>query len=233
MSRLPTEAERLLVVAPADFVAERNHLADELRGAGRSDEAAAVGELRKPSPVVLAVNRAARARPKAAEAASVAAVELRKAQVGDDPEALKSALDELQQSLELLAEVAISHVAPPDRRAGDAMRRRVYDLLRSAVADDEARQALVRGVLTTEVEATGFTAFAGVAPTRRTRDVRRASGTRAKDDMKRERRRALRGELARAEEDLAAAERSVREAEKIRTKAEKEVASIRARLERL
>ena len=74
----PAEVEKLLAVRPDEFVHERQRLARELRDAGRSDEAATVAQLRKPSPVVLAVNRAARARPKAARAAADAALRVRR-----------------------------------------------------------------------------------------------------------------------------------------------------------
>ena len=230
MSDLPQEAERLLVVAPEEFVAERKRLTNELRDAGRSEEAAAVAQLRKPPPPVLAVNRAARARPKSAEAASDAALRLRSAQVGEDPEAFKSAFTELQGALELLAEVALSHV-----RSSDEMRRRVYDLLRSAVAVDGAREALTRGALTTEIETAGFDAFAGVVTGRAPRKRERTSPSRSRsaDRKRRERERALRDELDLAEGRLREAETSVRAAESLRARAEREVAAIRRKLERL
>ena len=68
MVELVPEAERLLAAAPDRFVAERKALAKKLRDEGRGEEAAAVEALRKPSAVVLAVNRSARDRPKAGRA---------------------------------------------------------------------------------------------------------------------------------------------------------------------
>lgn len=235
MSDLPAEAEKLLAVTPDEFVIERQRLARKLRDAGRSDEAAAVARIRKPPPVVLAVNRAARARPKAARGAAGAALRVKKTQVGGDPDAFKGALDDLEDSLELLADVAIAHVAPSGKRPSEAIRRRVRDLLRNAVADDEAREALARGVLSTETETSGFAPFAGMVPTpaRPRRSEATKSRTRPQNEKRREREKALRDELARAEQHLDEAERSVEEAEHNRTKAERVVASIQAKLERL
>jgi hypothetical protein len=231
---LPAEAEKLLAVAPDDFVAERQRLARKLREAGRSDDAATVARLRKPPPVVLAVNRAARARPKAAQRAAEAAVRVKKAQVGGNPEAFKSALGDLEESLELLAEVAVTHVGRGGQGTSDSMRRRVRDLLRNAVADDEARDALARGVLSAETETTGFASFAGMAlpPLPRKRGEASQSRTGAQEKKRREREQTLRDELKRAEQHLEKAERSVQDAERKRTEAERVVASIRAKLER-
>ena len=56
------------------------------------------------------------------------------------------------------------------------MRRRVRDLLRSAVADDDARDALARGALTEELEAVGFSSFAGIAPAPSKKRTEKSSG---------------------------------------------------------
>ena len=144
---LPAEAERLLSVAPDDFVAERKRLVGELRAAGRAEEAAVVASLRKPPPVVLAVNRAVRARPKIAKAAATAAGRVKKAQLNGDLGAYQSALVELEESLALLLDVALAHVAPAGKEPSEAIRHRIRDLLRNAVADDEACEQLARGVL--------------------------------------------------------------------------------------
>ena len=230
----PAEVEKLLAVRPDEFVDERQRLARELRDAGRSDDAATVAQLRKPSPVVLAVNRAARARPKAARAAADAALRVKKTQVGGDPAVFRETLAELEDSLKLLADVALAHVAPSGKRPTEAMRRRVRDLLRNAAADDQTREALARGVLIEETETAGFAPLAGMvkAPARGKRSAP-TSRTKPQDEKRRERERALRDELGRAEQDLDEATRSARAAERRRKSAEQAVASIRARLERL
>lgn len=234
MSELPEEARELLAVAPAAFVGERERRAKALRGAGRAEDARAVAAFRKPPPTVLAVNRAARDRPKAAEEASRAAARLVEAQVGNDAEAFAKASEELRSALDLLAEVAVAHVAAPGKRPSEAMRRRVHDLLRAAVANDDSREALRKGILTEEIEATGFDAFAGMTPApAKRRSSTSASREKQEAAKRRKRERELRDELARATKRLEEAERATRRAEDSRAKAERDIASIRAKLDRL
>ncbi len=112
---LPEEAEKLLAVPPDEFVSRRAGLVRELRDAGRAEDAATVAGLRKPTVVVFAVNRAARARPKAARSAADAALRVKETQLGNEPDAFKRALGELDDALDLLAQVAIAHVAPSEK----------------------------------------------------------------------------------------------------------------------
>lgn len=239
MSDLPPEADKLLAVAPDEFVERRKRLAGELRDAGRTDEAEIVAGLRKPSAVVFAVNRAARDRPKAASSAVEAADRVAKAQVGGDAEAFERAVAELAQSLDLLAEVAAAHVSPGGKSPSDAMRRRVRDLLRGAVADDATRDELRRGALREEVEAPGFSPYAGLAPKPAKRTRASAAPSKAEQreaervSKRRQRPEALQDELEAAERRLEEAEKSVRAAERERTSAEREVDALRRRLARL
>ncbi len=234
---LPPESEKLLAVSSDEFVEERKQLVKQLRDEGRSEEAAAVAELRKPSAVVLAVNRAARDRPKPAEAAAKAAEKVEKAQGRGDLDAFRAAMGELDDALDLLGEVAVAHVNPSGK-ATDAMRRRVHDLLRRAVATKETRAALQRGVLLEEQEAAGFAAIPGLSGKPKTKTPERttsAKGARAEREAEKrlERERALRAELADAQEALDAAAKAVREAERERAKAERAVASVQTKLDRL
>ena len=236
MTELPPDAEKLLAVAPDRFVAERKALAKKLREDGRGEDAAAVEALRKPTAVVLAVNRAARDRPKAAKAAADAAERVGKAQLGGgDPEAFRKAAADLDDALDLLANVAVAHVAPSGKSATEAMRRRVRDLLRSAVADEEAREALARGALTEELDAPGFSPFAGMPVPAAPRKRAAAAGptpAERRAEEKRARVEALRAELAEAEEALDAATKAARDAERDRARAESRVASLQKKLER-
>lgn len=229
MSDLPREAERLLAIAPDEFVAERKALAKKLRDDGRAEEAAAVEALRKPTAVVFAVNRAARDRSKAAQAAAGAASRVKESQLGGDADSFRAALGDLDDALDMLADVAVAHVAPSGKSASEAMRRRVRDLLRSAVADDDARNALARGALTEELDAPGFSPFAGmpVPKTSRKRGPTRAEQREAEKDARAE---ALREELRLAEEKLAAATTAAREAERERARAAKDVEALRKKL---
>jgi hypothetical protein len=235
MADVPQEAEKLFAVAPDRFVAERNALAKKLRDEGRADDAAAVAELRKPSAVVFAVNRAARDRPKAAQGAAEAALGVRDAQVGGDAEAFGKALADLDSSLDLLAEVAVANLAPSGKQPSEAMRRRLRELLRSAVADDHAREALARGALAEELEAPGFSPYAGipVQPKPRGRKAEPAAPSRAEREeaRRREKVEALRAELADAEDELRAATAAARSAERERDRAEKAVARRRNKID--
>jgi hypothetical protein len=235
VTELLPEAEKLLAVAPDRFVTERKALAKKLRDDGRAEDAAAVEGLRKPTAVVFAVNRAARDRPKAAKSAADAAARVGKAQLGGgDPEAFRKAAADLDDALDLLADVAVAHVAPSGKSATEAMRRRVRDLLRSAVADEDARAALARGALTEELDAPGFSPFAGM-PVPEAPSKRKAAGptpAERRAEEKRARVEALEAELAEAREVLDAATKAARDAERERTRAESRVASLEKKLDR-
>jgi hypothetical protein len=236
VSELPPESEKLLAVAPSEFVAARQRLVEELRKAGKPAEANAVAGMRKPSAVVLAVNRAARDRPKAAQAAAEAAKRLAKEQAGGDPERFRAVSRELDRALDMLSDVGVAHVSPGGKKPSDAMRKRVHDLLRRAVAREETRAALERGALLEEQEATGFSPFEGMATKPKSRKGAAAPpSARAKrrEEEQRKRAKALREELARAEDALAGAEQAVRGAERERAKAERAVAAARSKLDRV
>jgi hypothetical protein len=241
VSGLPEEGERLLAVAPAEFVAERGRVARELRDAGRLEDAEAVAALRKPSLVVLAVNRAARDRPQVARDAAAAAEQVLATQLAGDADAYRAATRDLERALELLADVALAHAAPSGKTATEATARRVRDLLRAAASDPEGRPALARGALLEELEAAGFAALAGAVPAPAARKPRRRSGevtgeTAAKKrerDRKRARAQELRGELAEAEAALREAERSLKRATQEHERAAKKADRLREALERM
>ncbi len=235
MPELLPEAERLFAIAPERFVDERTALAKKLREDGRAEDAAAVEALRKPTAVVFAVNRAARDRPKPARAAAEAAQRVKATQLGGDPDEFQQALRDLDDALGLLADVAVAQLSPPGKKAAnDAMRRRVRVLLRSAAADDDAREALARGALTEELDAPGFSPFAGMAATAAAKPKRPAKKgpTRAeqREAEKQARAEALREELKEAEKELDAATKAARDAERARGRAEAKVESLRKKL---
>jgi hypothetical protein len=184
--------------------------------------------------VVFAANRAARDRPKAARAAADAAVAVREAQVGGDANAYAKAVADLDDSLDMLAQVALAHLAKEGTAPTDAMRRRLRDLLRNAAAEDEAREDLARGVLTGEVEVTGFAAYAGVAvtpkPKGRATATKGPSRAEQAQESRRERVKELRAELAAAERELREATAAARAAERDRVRAETAAASLRKKL---
>jgi hypothetical protein len=221
-------------VAPEEFVSERNRVARELKDAGRDDDARAVGELKKPSAVVLAVNRAARDRSRAARDAVDAAERVRKAQLAGKPEEFERASNELEKALGLLAEVAVARLSR-GKPATESRRRRVNALLRAAMGGEESREALVRGALVEELEASGFSSFAGLAVPqgRRGRSTGRTKQPSRGDERRRARRKQLEEDLAQAQHELAAAERRADDATRERDRAAKAVSALQAKLNRL
>jgi hypothetical protein len=227
MEELPKEALGLLSAAPDAFVQERTRLAKELRDGGRREEAALVAGFRKPAAVVLAANRAARSRPNVAKEAARAAKSM-KSRLGTDAEA-RQAVD---TNLALLEEVALTFLAKEGKSPTDAVRRRLQDLLRNAMADDAARDALARGVLADEPEAAGFGVYAGAKLGRRaTRSGKAEAEKGAEREQHRERERVLREELESAERRLREAEDAERAAARGRARAERAVESARSKLE--
>jgi hypothetical protein len=231
---LPPEGERLLAVAPEEFVTERKRVAQELKDGDRAEDARAVAELKKPSAVVLAVNRAARDRSAAARDAVKAAERVAKTQLAGKPQEFERAKAELERAVGLLADVAVAQLSR-GKSASEAMRRRVNELLRAALAREDSRKALARGVLVEELEASGFSPFEGVSAPRR--GGASARGRSAKPSRSDEKRRAnekqLRAELADAEDALRRAERRLDDAQRERDRAAKAVGTVRSKLAKL
>jgi hypothetical protein len=226
VTALPKESEHLLAVAPDDFVDERKKIVATLRDAGRRDDAKAVAEIKKPSQIVLAVNRAARDRPEAAKRASKAAERLGKTQLAGKPDEYRALVVEMEEGSGLLSEVAVANLSKGSK-ASDAMRRRVADHIRGALSTKESRQLLARGSLTEEVEATGFDAFAGLTIPRARRSAK-AKSSGGIDQAERARERALRTQISEAERALDEAERLVREVSRARDEAAGRLAELRA-----
>ena len=211
-------------MSPDKFVAERKRLAGELREGGREEDARAVAETKKPPSVVLAVNRAARDRPQAAKDAASAARRIGSAQLSGEQEEYRAALKEMEQASMLLTDVALANLSR-ERTASAAMRRRVVDLVRGALASEDTRQRLVRGALTDEVETAGFEAFAGLSMPASSRRQTRQKSVRDSDEDRRARDE-LRKEIAGTRRSLDDAERRLREATLERDKLATQLASL-------
>jgi hypothetical protein len=203
---IPAEAEKLLAVPPEGFVDARKDLVTQLRDEGRRKEAQAVSKIKKPSPVVLAVNRAARDRPQAAKDAAKAAERLARTQLAGKPDAYRALVAEMEQASGLLTEVALANVSRSGKPS-DAVRRRIVDHIRGALSTEETRALLERGVLVEEIEPAGFDAFVGVpvpktrsgsAAAARKRDAEREE--RAREKERKQAASALRKQLAEAEQ---------------------------------
>jgi hypothetical protein len=227
---LPPEAGALLSVTPGDFVAERKRLARTLRDDGRGADAEAVSALRKPTAVVLAVNRAVRELPDVARDAVAAVDRVRRTQVAGVPDEYQSALGELERALADLAVVANRELAG-EGAPSETMRRRVNELLRAAATDTAANEAFVAGALTHELDPAGFSPFEGV------RLPPRAARSRAGEQPRPRERRSdriskLKKQLAESRATLRAAERDLSAATRRRDRAARAVRTAEAALAR-
>ncbi len=227
MAEVPKDIEKLLAVAPEDFVEERKRLARKLRDEGRGDDARAVAATAKPSVVVLAVNRAARDRPQAAKDAARAAERLSRAQLSGKPDEYRELLGEMEQASALLAEVAVANLSR-GKTATEAMRRRVADHIRGVLANETLRRLLVRGALRDEADAPGFEAFAGLPRPKQSRQRATAKPPRDKERQRRALEK-LEDEIAAARKALDDAERRVRDVTRERDGLAKKLEALEAK----
>ena len=217
---------RLYGLPQNEFVSARNALAKELRGAGEREEADAVAALEKPSALAWAVNQLRRAQPEAVERLLAVADELRKAQAASQGDRVRELADEQQGLVRGLVRAAgrLDVSAATLDKVGAA--------LVNASSDPDSREALEQGRLVREPEPVGFGAFAGTP-------VKAPKGKAKADRTKEERRKeaaaekARRAGIAEAREELEAAERAVRQAEKGLDAARRDAEDARTRLEQL
>ena len=206
-----------LYSAPLDeFIARRTALAKQLKGEGRTDEAAEVGGARKPSVPLWTVNQLARRNKPAVEKLLDASDALRKALGKGDQDAFGAAQKAQTDALRKLRDAARGLLG----KATDAVLERVVSTLRTASVDDELRERLGAGRLTEEPEASGFDALAGLSfappgarkPTEKpTRD----------DDGRADRVKRATKALQEAKAEARAREREARDAERAAEKARK------------
>jgi hypothetical protein len=157
-----------------EFTPARDALAKELKAAGRKDEAAEVKSLRKPSVAAWALNRVAREHPDAIEGLRAAGAVLREAQgeaMAGDAAHLRDASRALAEEVDRVAGLGADVLRAAGRPASAAQQEKIVATLRTAAVDDEAGDALCRGVLVEELESTGFSllgagAGASAAPSR-------------------------------------------------------------------
>ncbi len=151
-----------------EFTPARDALANELKAAGRKDEAAAVKRLRKPSLAAWALNRVGRDHPDAVQQLREAGADLRAAQeaaLAGDAGGLRDAGRTLAEEIDRVAALAAEELAAAGRPVSGAQQEKFVSTLRTAAIDDEAGEVLSRGVLVDELEPTGFSLLgSGPAP---------------------------------------------------------------------
>jgi hypothetical protein len=236
-----SELDDLFARPLAEFTAARNELARRLRKAGQEDTAARVQALKKPSVPVWAVNQVARRHADEVRELVDAGSRLRKAQQaafrGGGTDAVREATAAERSAARTLTRLAHELLAAEGRPATRAVTDRIGALLRAAANDPEAAEILAAGRLTEEVEATGFGAVAGIAPSRPARVKPRPKADRERQQRE-QRRKRLEAQVERfrraAEEAKAKAERAEAAAAKAQAEAEnarEAVAAAEAELE--
>ena len=142
-----------------EFTPARDALAKELKAAGRKDEAAEVKALRKPTLAAWALNRAARDHPEAVDRLRAAGADLRAAQneaLSGDASRLRDAGRAVADEVDRVSGLAADALRGAGRPATAAQQEKLAATLRTAAVDDTAGDALARGVLVDDLEATGF-----------------------------------------------------------------------------
>lgn len=157
MGRTPADALR--EVPPHEFVQARNALAARLAKSGKTAEARRVARLRRPSPVVWALNHAATSRAHELRALVEAVDRLRRAQLGrGDP---RAATEQYRTAFEPLVRGAIQVLRDAAVRVSPALDRRIRSTLLAAATDRGLRADLEAGRLAEEHADPGFAVLSG------------------------------------------------------------------------
>lgn len=215
---LDAEFDRLYTLPLDEFTTARNDLVQRLKRAGQKDAAAEVQSLRKPTVPVWAINQIAREHRKDVKALIDASDELRAAQQralsGGESDQLRAATSAEREALRALTD----HTQPLlGRDAPAATLERVSSTLRTAALDPQARELLVSGRLSDELQSAGFGAFEGmsVPVQRRPRPRKKAAAARpsAAERRRQERVSKLRERLAKLRQEATEAEREAKHAQ--------------------
>jgi hypothetical protein len=146
-------------VSPREFVGARNALAARLAKQGKVVEARQVRRLRRPSPVVWALNRTAVARSRELNALADAVDRLRRAQLGQGD--LRNATERYRATFERLVRTASEVLADAGSLVSPALERRIRGTLLASVTDRRLRADLAVGRLTDEHAEPGFAVLTG------------------------------------------------------------------------
>jgi hypothetical protein len=161
----------LFAVPPAEFVAARDALAKELRGAGRDADAKEVAALRRPSAPVWAVNQLARRSAAEVQELLDASERVEKAQLRGAPgDELREAMAQQRAALAKLERGVeqVMHGAGLQPSAA-ALRTAQSTLQAAATGPREVREDLRNGTMREALGPSGFEALLGasIAPARK------------------------------------------------------------------
>src|SRR5262245_19057167 len=155
MARLRrSPADGLRDVPPREFVGARTALAARLAREGKTAEARQVARLRRPSPVVWALNRVAIVRAREIQALVGAVDRLRRAQLGGGD--LRSATADYRAGFDALVRAAGGALKEVGTTVSAALDRRIRSTLVAAVTDRRLRADLGAGRLADEMADPGF-----------------------------------------------------------------------------
>ena len=159
------ERQRLYGLPLAEFTAERNKVARELRAQGRREDAAAVAGLPKPTLAAWAINMISRTRRREVDLLLDSGKRLYDAQRANLESGERANLDRARRSFdEATAEATRSAREVLGERVTQATLERIAETLRSAALTPEGRELLATGLLTKELSSTGWELIADLEP---------------------------------------------------------------------
>ena len=150
---LAAAARELLLVAPADFVAERTARQRAMRADDR-DTAAAIGKLRKPTPAAWVVDLLAHEQ--ALDEAVDLGPSLREAQANADPQEISALRRQRTSVVDALAQAGADLATDAGHPATPAVLEQVRSTIEAAMADPHAGAAVRSGLLVQPLESVGF-----------------------------------------------------------------------------
>ncbi|OII30924.1 hypothetical protein BIU98_09330 [Curtobacterium sp. MMLR14_010] len=146
-------ARELLLVAPADFVAERTARQRAMRTDDR-ETAAAIGKLRKPAPAAWVVDLLANEQ--ALDEAVDLGPSLREAQANADPQEISALRRQRTSVVRALAQAGADLASDAGHPATAAVLDQVRATIEAAMADPHAGAAVRSGLLVQPLESVGF-----------------------------------------------------------------------------
>jgi hypothetical protein len=202
---------------PDAFVAERKRLAKELKADGRSDDAAHLTKVRKPTVAAWAMNRLARTHRRDVDLLLDSGHRLRTAQAGvlrgDARETFEQAQRTERDTIGRLVRAAEELLDG----ASASVLEQIAASLHAAAVSEGGRELLAAGRFTQPLTLEGFDALAGLAPPPSKRPAKQKP-SRDAEELKR-----ARAELNEAKKRLRTAERTAYEAHRLAVQADAEV----------
>lgn len=198
------------------FVKIRDQVARRLRDAGESEAAEQVAKVKKPTLPAWALSRLILTEPDRLEKVEAADVRLTEVMSKGKPDEVRAATHARHRTIGEVIDAAVQVLEEEGHKASPAVREKMAQTLYALSGDDDARNTLRSGLLSKELEPSGF----GGMPDAATPAVRSASLERAE-------RRATK--LA---EEATIAERQARDAEKGAVELERELETLTRNVER-